>query len=61
MNPKDLKNMFDALNFFFCLMQLNEWVLSSCDVISLVKNALSLCVCSSVQHEHLTLSIVRTI
>ena len=46
-NPKDLKNVtFDMLNFFFffCLMQLDERVLSNCDVTDLVKNALSLCI-----------------
>ena len=43
-NPKDFKNVtFDALSFFFFLMQL-ERVLSSYDVTGLVKNALSLCV-----------------
>ena len=43
-NPKDFKNVtFDALSFFF-LMQLDERVLSSCDVVGLVKNTLSLCV-----------------
>ena len=44
-NPKDFQNItFDALSFFFFfLMQLNEQVLSSCDVVGLVKNTLSLC------------------
>ena len=59
-NPKDFKNVtFDMLSFFFfffCLMQLDERVLLSCDVTGLVKNALSLCV-RSVQHEHLTLAL----
>ena len=42
-NPKDFKNVtFDALSFLF-LMQLDERVLSSCDVTDLVKNALSFC------------------
>ena len=51
-NPKDFKNVtFHTLSFFFfffffCLMQLDERVLSNCDVTGLVKNALSLCVCS---------------
>ena len=44
-NPKDFKNVtFDALSFFFFLMQLDERVLSSCDVVDLVKNTSSLCV-----------------
>jgi len=44
-NPKDFKNVtFDTLSFVFCLMQLDERVLSNCDVTGLVKNALSLCV-----------------
>ena len=44
-NPKDFKNVtFDALSFFFFLMQSDERVLSSCDVVGLVKNTLSLCV-----------------
>jgi len=42
-NPKNFKNVtFDTLSFFFCLMQLDERVLSNCDVT--VKNVLSLCV-----------------
>ena len=46
-NPKDFKNVtFDALSFFFFLMQLDERVLSSCDVVGFVKNTLSLCVLS---------------
>jgi len=53
-NPKDSKNVtFDTLSFF-CLMQLDERVLSNCDWPC--KNALSLCV-RSVQHEHLTLTL----
>ena len=46
-NPKDFKNVtFDALSFFFFFfpMQSDERVLSSCDVVGLVKNTLSLCV-----------------
>ena len=44
-NPKDFKNVtFDVLSFFFFLMQLDERVLSSCDVTGLIKNALSLCI-----------------
>ena len=45
-NPKDFKNVtFDVLSFFFfCLLQLDERVLSSCNVTGLVKNALSLCI-----------------
>ena len=47
MNPKDCKNLtFDALSFFL-LTQLNERALSSGDVTSFVKNALSLCVRSA--------------
>ncbi|KYN29040.1 hypothetical protein ALC57_01531 [Trachymyrmex cornetzi] len=43
-NSKDFKNVtFDALSFLFP-MQLDERVLSSCDVTGLVKNTLSLCV-----------------
>jgi len=56
-DPKDFKNVtFNALSFFFVLMQLDERVLSSCDVTGLVKNALSLYV-RSVQHEHLMLTL----
>jgi len=55
--PKDFKNVtFNALSFLFVLMQLDERVLSSCDVTGLVKNALSLYV-RSVQHEHLMLTL----
>jgi len=45
-NPKDFKNVtFDTLSFFFCLMKLDERVLSNCDVTGLAKkNALSLCI-----------------
>ena len=40
-NPKDFKNVtFDTLSFFFCLMQLDERVLSNYDVTGLVKNGL---------------------
>ncbi|KYN42434.1 hypothetical protein ALC56_03138 [Trachymyrmex septentrionalis] len=48
-NTKDFKNVtFDALSFFFFfLMQLDERVLSSCDVVGFVKNTLSLCVRST--------------
>ena len=58
-NPKDFKNVtFDALSFFFFfIMQLDERVLSSCDVVGLVKNTLSLCVLRSIQHENLTLTL----
>ena len=39
---EDFKNVtFNTLSFFFCLMQLDERVLSNCDVTGLVKNALS--------------------
>jgi len=41
-------------------MQLDEQVLLNCGITGLVKNALFLCVIStlrSVQHEHLTLSL----
>ena len=56
-NPKDFKNVtFDALSFFF-LMQLDERMLSSCDVVGLVKNVISLRALRSVQHEHLTLTL----
>jgi len=37
-NPKDFKNVtFDTLSFFFCLMKLDERVLSNCDVTGLAK------------------------
>jgi len=46
-NPKDCKNLtFDALSFFL-LIQLDERMLSSGDVIGLIKNSLSLCVRSA--------------
>jgi len=59
-NPKDFKNAtFDALRFFFfCLMQLDERMLLSCDVHWPCKECvIFLCTLYSVQYEHLMLTL----